>query len=269
MASSRGSERDIRDSAAPRQFLAALAFVAFAFVLALVVQRVDIEGIRRAEVEQATQNCRTQAENDGCDRLDNETRSANATEFAADIAAWQAFFSLLGIGFVGVTLVFTYQATQAANIAVRDAHRDFLATHRPRLRVRNFVLKPSDYDPAGPWMGQFYVSNVGGTEAKIVNSHCEAVRLRDLPMERPYEGRLGNNPIGGFLPSGSSRPAIFLAPSDLARNISGGELYLMGWIDYLDDVGIHRRTAFCRHYTKRDGGLRFYAVDDPDYEHEE
>ena len=36
---------------------------------------------------------------------------------------------------------------------------------------------------------------------------------------------------------------------------------------YADDLKIVRRTAFCREY--RPAERRFFAVDDPDYEHEE
>jgi hypothetical protein len=41
----------------------------------------------------------------------------------------------------------------------------------------------------------------------------------------------------------------------------------MGWINYADDLGFVRRTAFCRRFNPESG--RFVAVDDPDYEHAE
>jgi transposase-like protein len=44
-------------------------------------------------------------------------------------------------------------------------------------------------------------------------------------------------------------------------------IYIMGWIEYLDDLKIPRRTAFCRKYEITKG--RFFAVDDPDYEYQE
>jgi hypothetical protein len=45
----------------------------------------------------------------------------------------------------------------------------------------------------------------------------------------------------------------------------------MGWIDYVDDLVITRRTAFCREYRTHQGASegRLYPVDDTDYEHEE
>jgi hypothetical protein len=46
--------------------------------------------------------------------------------------------------------------------------------------------------------GQLYVINVGGTPANIMESHCEVFYTDrvSLPMERPYEGKDGNNFLG-------------------------------------------------------------------------
>jgi hypothetical protein len=41
----------------------------------------------------------------------------------------------------------------------------------------------------------------------------------------------------------------------------------MGWIEYSDGLGFIRRIAFCRKYDHDQG--RFFAIDDPDYEHAE
>jgi hypothetical protein len=41
--------------------------------------------------------------------------------------------------------------------------------------------------------------------------------------------------------------------------------YFFGYIDYLDDMGIGRRTAFCRQFD--DKTRRFTAIKDDDYEY--
>lgn len=155
--------------------------------------------------------------------------------------------------------------------------------------VRNIVVKQST--PIGgvkPTLfaqgtyigGQFYIENVGGTRAYILESHCQVFWTdKGLPMERPYEGKDPNIPISRDceLQAGQSMPIIFQSErlmDDRADDILAGnsywKIYVMGWIAYGDDLGIRRRTAFCREYR---GALnaaegRFYPVGDSDYEQE-
>jgi hypothetical protein len=181
-------------------------------------------------------------------------------------------------------------ADRAANEA-RDA---ILLSQRPRLRVRNFVIRPGS-DPVIFWPGsligvQFYVVNAGGSPATIRESHCTVYwTQRQLPMERPYEGQSGNNPIspGLKLQPGQSWPGSFqsdelMGPEGyLIRNFDPSwAIYLLGWIEYEDNLGIVRRTAFCRRYGPPSEYIprgidapvphgRFNVVRDLDYEHEE
>ena len=107
-------------------------------------------------------------------------------------------------------------------------------------------------------------------------------------MERPYEGDLANNFLDPLrkmptLSPGQSGTAIFdTAQTRSGKTTMGPEapevlrcrgwnLWVMGWIDYVDDLMITRRTAFCREYRTHQGASegRLYPVDDTDYEHEE
>lgn len=165
-----------------------------------------------------------------------------------------------------------------------------VSSHRPRLRIRNVVVKPYNpalvermgfFQPNRPVSGQFYVVNVGGTRATITESHCVAVWSESgLPMRRPYEGENGNMSVLPVrLEPGQSIPGTFCSVelmTDRSNTIGtkivrGLHLYVMGWVEYIDDNQIQRRTSFCREYEKREafGEGRFYAVNDPDYEHEE
>jgi hypothetical protein len=98
-------------------------------------------------------------------------------------------------------------------------------------------------------------------------------RLAGMPRTQveiampPYRLEAGqSNPI-----SFQSRNVMGPEGDDISRFAGNWRLYIMGWIEYTDDLDNHRRTAFCREYRQISGGSggRFFPVDDPDYEHEE
>jgi hypothetical protein len=177
--------------------------------------------------------------------------------------------------------------TEAAKKQASLLEKSFLFTHRPKLIVRNVVIKRGIADGKDdPFYenallaGQFYVQNMGDSRATITESGCwlywkqNEVSLPGLPMRRPYEGKNGNNPlsVGAVLLPGESLTAIFQSDDYLmteAQRVREGNwpLYVMGWIEYKDDAGTQRRIAFCRKY---DGSKRrFVSETDPDYEHAE
>ncbi len=163
---------------------------------------------------------------------------------------------------------------------------ELIATHRPRLRIRNIVVKnPRPEIMRGSLFvggdfvsGQLYVSNVGGTDATIIE-HLVLVYWSDqgLPMERPYEGQDGyvyQSPVK--LQAGQSVPIPFqsrdvIETKDIANMIRNGQhswqLWVMGWVEYVDDSNIRRRTAFCRRYDPT--SRRIVRKEDEDYDHEE
>jgi len=174
----------------------------------------------------------------------------------------------------------------ATYYTARDTRRTLFLAQRPRIRIRNVVVRPagltgyvkSAFFPQQFVGGQLYVVNVGGTRARLIEAHCEVywtnAGVETLPMERPYEGNLPNLPdLTVRLEAGESWPLSFDSDRQLSEaesdQIKRGELliYVMGFAAYRDDLGIARRTAFCRKYDSR--RARFFAVDDPDYEHEE
>jgi hypothetical protein len=93
-------------------------------------------------------------------------------------------------------------------------------------------------------------------------------------MERPYEGREPSDPaLHLTLQPGQSVPLTFQSTVMIGERESDDVLagirhiYVLGYVGYLDELGIAHRTAFCRKYDAR--LRRFFAVQDPDYEHEE
>jgi hypothetical protein len=199
---------------------------------------------------------------------------------------WSSWALVLVAGWAGWVALKTLDALERQASIARDT---LVLTQRPKLIVRNVVLmSPLQEPPPGPdpWFykgarlsGQFYVVNVGGTPATITESGCWVVwkvnnqSLAGLPMRRPYEGQNGNNPVLATLNPGESAPGIFQSDEyldDEINQVRGGSwrLYVLGWVEYLDERKVKRRTGFCRQYdvNKR----RFFAVkNDPDYEHAE
>ena len=180
-------------------------------------------------------------------------------------------------------------SAEAARSEANAAQRMLVLTQRPKLRVRNVVVKypvPNHRPPfrmfeAGqPITGQFYVANIGGTVARIVVGDCRVYWTRQgLPMERPYEGQEIENPLPPVkLEAGQStlvpfysRQAMGPEGDDIRTFAAGWRLYVMGWIEYSDDLNNPRRTTFCREYRQvlHSSLGHFLPVDDPDYEHEE
>lgn len=165
-------------------------------------------------------------------------------------------------------------AAEAATSQSQEARREYIRNHRPRLRVRHFTLGPNDVTAGNYVEGEFEVVNIGGAKAQIINSHCEVFRSVDLPLKRPYLGRDPSHAVPGnpIIEAGSSEIGTFVSEAPLPSPGTGPHgtiTYVMGWIDYSDDNGTRRRTAFCREHRSRDKGRRFFASDNPDYDYED
>jgi hypothetical protein len=196
-----------------------------------------------------------------------------------------AAFTGLLVGVAGLQILFLLRS----DIATR---KTITLTQRPKLRVRNIVIerpqalgrKLNFFQKGHVVRGQLYVANIGGTPATILEGYCSVWwnqygEAMELPMQRPYEGKDGNFVLlKQSLSAGESTTGLFqssgLVDTDNiigVDSIMGSRAYVMGWIKYADDFGVKRSTSFCRQYKSPGGGAngRFYAVEDPDYEHEE
>jgi hypothetical protein len=217
-----------------------------------------------------------------------QTYNGAVTAIATVIIA--AFTVILGIFTISVARS-TRKAAEASTKAVQTAQAEFVASHRPKLLVRNIVVNPTrtlDGRELPPFSansvieGQFFIANVGGSRADILDGYCMVFWTREgLPMRRPYEGGTDNlQTLGRTLLSGQSITVLFRGDrpidADVAQTVGhsiarGFRLYVMGWITYADINQDVRRTSFCREYTPTGGFSppRFLPVTDPDYEHEE
>lgn len=193
--------------------------------------------------------------------------------------------------YVGVA-VESNTLTKEATALTRQS---LILTQRPRLTVRAFIIdEPSQDDrrtslniKEEPFKGEeikgrFSVVNSGSGRATVRASYCRILHAgppEQLPMEYPYGKDAGGPIFRGvqelnagqmiecqFTGPGPSMDQLAYAQQARINMVQSLHAYVLGWIDYDDDLGLSRRTAFCRHYDRaRD---RFSRVrNDPDYEH--
>ena len=152
----------------------------------------------------------------------------------------------------------------------------FLASHRPTIKVRNFYLtatnEPHPFN--NTFRGQFTLVNVGGNSAHDVEcSVWVDWRGNKLPMMRPYDGVDPNERLTRKLIVAGGKETILFDDADSLsdhssiRNASEIFCSVMGYVDYADEFGHRYRTAFCRTHDQSEG--RFIKSANGDYEHEE
>jgi murein DD-endopeptidase MepM/ murein hydrolase activator NlpD len=169
------------------------------------------------------------------------------------------------------SLAVAKESADQAKESVELTRKELILTQRPKLDISTVIIKEPRFANGQLVRGEFSVRNIGGTPATITDGGywVEWFGHRMLPMQRPYEGKKGNIPTGKKLSPGEPCTIDFESEKKLAASgpeILRGEhfLYVMGWIEYVDDLKIKRRVNFCRRYDNTEG--RFFPVHDPDYE---
>jgi hypothetical protein len=192
---------------------------------------------------------------------------------ALSTAIIAAFTVILGI--------FTISLARSTRKAVETAQAEFVASHRPRLIIREIQCLTSRTRQNIEL--RYVVANIGDTSAEIVESHIEIQEVPD-GMLRPLQPIEGANPIGRrtvapgrhiFDECSSTVSIMSLVVSRMSdqRRLPKGRADLnenravcfRGFVIYIDRNGIQRRTGFCRVYDSK--VERFYPLDDPDYEY--
>jgi len=202
------------------------------------------------------------------------------------------------IGLLIVGVVYSILAAlqwAAINRQAKISNKTLQMQFRPRIKVRNVVTQlipvikdEPEYDAIllgnSPIAGHFCIVNVGGTDATVTEVHAEVTwQYFELPMSRPYDEKTPHplsNPV--TLKSGQSITwpfesaiALDINPYRITRPDAWKDnqtrpprrLYVLGVIVYVDDLGLERRTAFCRCLDPTI--KRFVVVRDADYEHAE
>jgi hypothetical protein len=162
--------------------------------------------------------------------------------------------------------------------ALEISRQALILNQPPRLKVRSVEVRPRPYAAGEPFNVfpldttiecRFLVRNTGGSRATILYSAVTLFVIphsEPLPMVSPLTGAPPNDPI---IPNIQLKPGeftfgIFVRRTDQEETASVKDLYVIGWVDYVDDVGNLRHTSFCRMFVRG----RFVPVNDPDYEDE-
>jgi hypothetical protein len=158
--------------------------------------------------------------------------------------------------------VATRQQARLTRAIVQLSRSEFIATHRPRLRVTHFELTQTPKDDR--MTVKFTIVNVGNSDATLKQSAgtIDIVPPSVAPMPR-YDGLPQVIEARVFAP-GTNAEGFILARPERGRGVI---IRAYGYLSYADGLGNIRTTAFCR--TWDNVSQRFKAVDDPDCEYED
>jgi len=224
-----------------------------------------------------------------------EVATAIATVVLAIIAGGQAFLFIWqlrlmrrGVDDATTAADAAKESADAAKVAAeqsvegnRLARDEFAANHPPHIIVRRVSLDEGTWFFNQPvtkaWKIQYIVANTGRGKASIFEGNATVAEVeKGLPAIPPFDDE--GDFSGTFdLIAGESTPQFVYLKREVvdafqsAIMIDGGKLeykksiYFFGYVQYRDQIGIVRRTAFCRLFDLK--SRRFVAVADPDYEY--
>jgi hypothetical protein len=143
---------------------------------------------------------------------------------------------------------------------------EFIATHRPRLRIRS--VRRFNNNQANNIKIRFNVVNVGNSTAQLIGSNVLVDFFNDKPPVE-FDGENVVEPrrfLAGasdsYIASSARRWIVLQSQYQQSRF-----LFAYGWIVYRDDLNTTYTTSFCRIWNL--AGNRFARTDDPDYEYED
>jgi hypothetical protein len=163
------------------------------------------------------------------------------------------------------------QLLKTTNQSINLARDEFLSTHRPKLRVRQFVLDLPT--PENPLVVHFATVNVGATPANWRNIAAEVALWNGRSWEAPGVHQIVESINHPPIKSGQRlQVAIrsrFNISAEQIRAIEKGSLVVcaVGELTYADSSGVMRRTGFRRNYDI--GADMFTASPNKDQEYED
>jgi hypothetical protein len=178
------------------------------------------------------------------------------------------------------------ESLRIATLQAETASKSFIATHRPRLVVRQVGYVEYVATPASEIAIRYAVHNVGDSQARILGI-SENVWLpaatENLPSVPPYKSMTPKNVV---LNSGDWLAFEYKPPVEMQEQL-GFLLGFLGQVDasakevqsdaepilflgnvvYANELGNLRTTAFLRRYNAATG--RFDSINHPDYEYQD
>ena len=162
----------------------------------------------------------------------------------------------------------TVNLTRETVILTRE---EFISTHRPRLRVRQFILDTPT--PENPLIVHFAIINTGETRANWRDMAAEVALWNGRFWEAPGINQIVQPVTNPPLRSGQrvriTIQSRFNVTAAQIGAIERGELIIcaVGELAYADDLGVTRRTGFRRNYDI--GSDMFTATSNQDQEYED
>jgi len=159
----------------------------------------------------------------------------------------------------------TKLSADAATSSATTAKASLLNYARPRMVARRLTLYPPK--PGQKVLVRVELANKGASVARIAEYWCEVIVGPTMPAWYP-----GNEPYREAPPLVAGQVTVLDATTDQPITekeffkLQSGDLsvFLVGQINYADEVGTVRQTGFARGYDPKSG--RFVPVGDPDYE---
>lgn len=216
--------------------------------------------------------CKTPQDHDQCD-LEAQWKAADSAKQAAYWAFWQTILSGAGIVGLLVSLWFTGAAARSASQASGDAAKALevarqnaeaaaeqvaVARNAANRQLRAYVgVSSIDVKPAGEgcFAAKILFRNYGSTPAYDCVTHL-AAGVEKWPAIDPSESAVSPEP--------QTRDATLHPTAELEgwagcdarehiRDIENGTkaFYIFGFVEYLDDEGVSRRTNFAYRGTGR------------------
>jgi hypothetical protein len=178
------------------------------------------------------------------------------------------------------------ESLRIAALQAETASKSFIATHRPRLVVRQVGHIEYVGLPASEIAIRYAVHNVGDSQARIIGI-SENVWLptstENLPSVPPYKPITPKNVVlnsGDWLAFEYKPPLDVqeqlgfqlgflgqVAPSAKEVSSNAEPILFLGNVVYMNEAGNLRTTAFLRRYNAATG--RFDPINHPDYEYQD
>jgi hypothetical protein len=159
----------------------------------------------------------------------------------------------------------TKLSADAATSAATTARAALVNAARPRVVARRLTLYPPK--PGQKVLVRVELANKGASVARIAEYWCEVVVGQAMPAWYPVNPphREASPLIAGQFTVHDATTDQPITEKEFFKLQSGDlSVFLMGQINYADDVGTVRQTGFARGYDHKSG--RFIPIDDPDYE---
>jgi hypothetical protein len=191
---------------------------------------------------------------------------------------WSALITAVATGFVAwFTWTLWHTSRQQGRLtlaALNLARAEFLATHRPKIRIKHVWLK-SEFAFDSPIRIKVVCVNIGTANARFIDYGVDILPIRSgraFPAEHEFRHK---NQISTVLGPGISGPFPELVQSidqelEIAVRTALAAFYCIGYLHYMDSAGNVRTTAFCRKLLLDDGRSgRFILTENSDYEYED